>query len=305
MRRSFFLMGFLLLGTVAVAQPAFDTMTGVFLQPVIIRNNLNYKTILAQIKADTSFYKSFKNLRILGYDAYNSITMKNRKERITATYQSKTTQERNGNCRKTRVLEQQTTGDFFDANNNYNYTTAKLYASLFFANGEQCGEDNIVKHSQITTQNKEGLDKNREQLKMLFFTPGQKIPGIPFIGNKLDLYDDNAHKNYDYTLDYADYNGVYAYKFSILPKQGKENNNDVVVDEMTTWFSATNMQVLARTYSLSYSAGVYNFNVRMEVEMTKFKQLWVPKVLRYKGRWNVVFKGRENGEFTATLFNFK
>jgi hypothetical protein len=33
--------------------------------------------------------------------------------------------------------------------------------------------------------------------------------------------------------------------------------------------------------------------------------LLVPKILRYKGDWDVVFKKRERGLFTATLFDFK
>ncbi len=43
----------------------------------------------------------------------------------------------------------------------------------------------------------------------------------------------------------------------------------------------------------------------MEVEMTYFNGQLVPKILRYKGNWDVVFKKREKGIFTATLFDFK
>ena len=59
-------------------------------------------------------------------------------------------------------------------------------------------------------------------------------------------------------------------------------------------------------YSLSYKAGIaYDFDVSMEVEMTKFEGYTVPKILRYKGNWNVIFKKRERAIFTATLFDFK
>ena len=74
---------------------------------------------------------------------------------------------------------------------------------------------------------------------------------------------------------------------------------------MITWFDALTMEVVARNYSLSYDAGVYDFDVSMEVEMTKFGEYLVPKTLRYKGNWDVVFKKRERGVFTATLFDFK
>jgi len=48
-----------------------------------------------------------------------------------------------------------------------------------------------------------------------------------------------------------------------------------------------------------------DFDVKMEVEMDKVGDLLVPKFLRYKGNFKVIFKKRERGEFTATLFDFK
>ena len=74
---------------------------------------------------------------------------------------------------------------------------------------------------------------------------------------------------------------------------------------MVTWFDMKTLEVLGRNYSLSYKAGVYDFDVSMEVEMTRVADLVVPKTLRYKGNWDVVFKKRERAIFTATLFDFK
>ncbi len=78
----------------------------------------------------------------------------------------------------------------------------------------------------------------------------------------------------------------------------------IVIDNMVTWFDAKTMEVMARNYHLSYDAGVYDFDVQMEVQMTKFGDYLVPKILRYKGNWDVIFKKRERGAFTATLFDF-
>ena len=64
------------------------------------------------------------------------------------------------------------------------------------------------------------------------------------------------------------------------------------------------MEVVARNYDISYDAGVYDFNVHMEVEMTRFGSFLVPRTLRYSGNWDLVFKKRERGVFTATLFDF-
>ncbi|MEX6687535.1 hypothetical protein QTN47_08540 [Danxiaibacter flavus] len=277
------------------------------LPDVIVRNNLDYKSVLQRIKNDTTFYKAFRNLRVIEYSAYNNLRMLDKNNAVAASYNSKSLQHREKGCRYTTVTDQQVTGDMLDNNGDFNYMSGEMFAGLFFSKEKICGENNIVNGSTISTDGKRGIDKHIEQLKMLFFNPGKKIPGIPFIGNKLDLYDDNAHKLYDYRLDYVPYNGDYAYVFTVKAKEdlGMFRRDDVVIDEMTTWFDYKNMQVLARSYSLSYNAAVYDFDVKMEVQMTKINGLLVPKFIRYKGNFKALFKKRERGEFTATLFDFK
>ena len=277
------------------------------LTEVVVRNNFDYKKLLLQIKEDTTFYKAFRNLRILGFTSFNDIKMLDKKGAIKASLLSKTTQNRTSNCRTMDVLEENVTGDFYDDKHKYNYLTAELYAGLFFTKDKVCGEDNIVKGHTSSASGKSGMEKHKEQLKTLFFNPGKKIPGIPFIGDKLDLYDDDARKVYQYKLDLIEREGKMCYVFSILPKEdlGMFKKDKIVVDEMVTWFDQKTLEVVYRNYALSYKAGVYDFDVNMEVEMTKFNGLTVPKILRYRGNWNVIFKKRERALFTATLFNFK
>lgn len=276
------------------------------LAEVVVRNNFDYKRLLAQIQQDTTFYKAFRNLRILGFSSYNDIKMMDKNGAIKASLASKTRQNHHGGCRTMDVLEESVTGNFYDDNKKFNYLTPELYAGLFFTKGTICDENNIVKGRNLTTSDKSGLEKRKEQLKMLFFNPGKKIPGIPFIGDKLDLYDARAQKYYTYRLDIVEFHKKLAYVFSIEPKEdlGGLKKDNIVVDEMVTWFDMQTLEVMARNYTLSYKAGVYDFDVSMEVEMTKFEGLTVPSVLRYKGNWDVIFKKRERAIFTATLFDF-
>ena len=278
------------------------------LSEVVVRNNLDYKMLLDRIKADTSFYKAFKTLRILGFSSYNNIQMTDKKGKVVASMQSKTRQNHDGKCRTMDVLEETVTGDFYDSDGDYNYTTPELYASLFFTKGTICGETNVVGGQRKGKGGKKGIEKHKEQLKMLFFNPGKKISGIPFIGDKLDLYDESAHRFYQYRLDIEEYKGELCYVFSIMPKDdlGFLKNDRIVVDQMVTWFNMKTMNVMGRNYALSYKAGVYDFDVSMEVEMVNLgNNIIVPKTLRYKGNWDVIFKKRERAIFTATLFDFK
>lgn len=276
------------------------------LKEVVVRNNLNVPAFIDRVKDDTTFYKAFRNLRVLGYTALNDIRMMNKKGVAKATLNSKTKQSVNGQCRWMEVLEEKTTGDIFNRNRQYNYYTAEMYAGLFFAEDTICGETNIVKGAEFNTKGKSGLAKHKEQLKMLFFNPGKRIPGLPFIGGKIALFDEDVSDLYDFVIDMENFNGDLCYVFRIEPRTDLRvgEKDKVVINEMTTWFNITNWEIVARNYDLSYKAGVYDFDVHMEVEMTKFEDLLVPKVLRYNGTWDVVLKKREQGAFTATLFDF-
>jgi hypothetical protein len=272
------------------------------LSEVVLNKKLNIPTFINRIKADTSFYKAFRNLRILGFTAINDIRMLKKDGSIKASLHSKTKQLRQHGCRKMETLEEQVTGDMYDDNHQFNYYTANMYASLFFTKDSVCGEDNIVKGREFSAAGKSGIEKHKEQLKQLFFNPGKKIKGIPFISNKTPIFEDEMADKYDMEIDMDLYNKTSCYIFSQKVKPGFED--DVVIDEMTTWFNDSTYEVVARNYSLSYSAGVYDFKVQMQVEMTHYGQYLVPALIRYNGNWDVAFKKRERGVFTATLFDF-
>ncbi|MBC7687523.1 MAG: hypothetical protein H7211_05025 [Aquabacterium sp.] len=273
------------------------------LTEVVLNNKLNVPGFITRIKNDSTFYKAFLNLHTLGYTAINDIRMLNKDGSSAATSFSKIRQAVKNNCRTMQTLEEQITGDYYTSEHDYNYYTGRMYASLFFTTGSICGENNIVAGSQFTLDGKSGIEKHKEQLKMLFFNPGKKIKGLPFMSGKTAIYDDDMAEVYDMAIDMDDYNKTSCYIFKQTVKPGMEGK--AVVDEMTTWFNDKTFEVVARNYSLSYDAGVYDFKVQMEVQMTHAGNLLVPGLIRYNGNWKAIFKKRERGVFTATLFDFK
>jgi hypothetical protein len=274
------------------------------LSEVVIRNDLNMVSFLQRVKEDTSFYKAFRNLRILSFTSINDIQMLNKKGRVQASLHSETRQHRINGCRTMEVLEEKTSGDIYDGG-GFNYYTAELYASLFFTRGQVCGENNIVAGTERNVKGNKGIEKHKEQLKMMFFNPGKKIPGIPFIGDKIDIFDPDVSKYYDFSIDMEEISGQNCYVFRIISKTDiGSKKNRIVFDNITTWFNAKTMEIVARYYDLSYNTPAYDFDVHMEVEMTRFQELLVPKLITYNGNWKVAFKKRERGVFTASLFDF-
>jgi ABC-type proline/glycine betaine transport system permease subunit len=277
----------------------------VTLSPVVIRSGTNVPGFIKRVENDTTFYKAFKNLRVLNYSSLNDVRMFDRKGKVEASLFSKTRQWASRSCRVTKVIEEKTTGDFYKAGGDYNYYTAELYASLFFSKDTVCGQSNVIKDINLTLKGKKGLDKHKEQLKMLFFNPGKDIPGIPLMGDKVKVFD-NAHSDlYDFSIDIQEYKGKPAYLFVLKIKEGLAfyKKDDVVIDEMTTWFNYDSFEVMARNYKMSYNAGVYRFNVSMQVEIGKIGQYLYPKIIRYDGNWGVLIKGKERGLFTATIYD--
>lgn len=305
---SFLLVFFLHSGLIAQQK---DTVEAggrvVTLSEVVVRSGTNVPGFINRVMADTSFYKAFKNLRILNYTSLNDIRMLDKKGRQKAGLNSRTRQHAWMGCRVTLKEEEKVTGDFYDKKGRYNYYTAELYDGLFFSFDTVCGEHNRVKDAMISIKGKSGLAKHKEQLKMLFFNPGADIPGIPLMGDKVKIFDAEHAKLYDFDIDIRDRNGVQCYVFSISAKTSLSSleKGRIVIDEMVTWFDYKSFEVLARNYSMSYNAGVYNFDVNMEVEMSRAGQYLYPAVIRYNGNWGVTFKKKERGVFTATIFDVK
>ncbi len=300
---------FILAPLLLVAQDSSMTISRkiITLKEVVVRNNLNVAGFIQRVQNDTSFYKAFKNLHLLGYTALNDIRMLNKRGAVQASLQSRTKQSIKDRCRSMEVISERTTGNIYDKDRNFNYYTAELYASLFFSTGTICNENNIIKGEAMSARGKSGIQKHKEQLKMLMFNPGSKIPGIPFIGNKIAIFEDAQSAYYDFTIDMGNYQGQNCYLFIIKSREDltRAEKKDIVINKITTWFNNQTMEIVARDYDLSYNAGVYDFDVHMQVEMDKFGEYLVPKLIRYTGNWDAIFKKRENGVFTATLFDFK
>ena len=277
------------------------------LREVVVRNNLDVPSFIKRVKEDTSFYKAFRNLRILAYESLNSIQIFNNRNEVHASLNSRTRQHRTKNCRWLEVLEEKSTGDFFDEQHQYKYYTADLYASLFLARDTVCGETAIVRGTTFNVKGKSSMARHKEQLKMLFFDPGKRIPGLPLMGNKVALFDEEVVALYDFIIDMDLFKGEMCYVFTLSPRKNLTSNeqNKIIINEMTTWFRIQNWQIAARNYELKYKTLLYNFDVHMEVEMAQFNEYTLPRLIRYNGSWKVPFKRKEKAVFTATLFDFK
>jgi hypothetical protein len=141
------------------AQKATDSSVNVgkkiiTLSELVLDNKLNVPTFINRIKNDTSFYKAFLNLRLLGYTAINDVRMLQKDGTMQASCFSKTKQIVENNCRRMETIEEQSSGDYYVDEHQYNYYTSQMYASLFFTSGSICGEDNIAAGTEFSIEGK-------------------------------------------------------------------------------------------------------------------------------------------------------
>lgn len=304
LKKIFFVCSFLLFHSKINAQTRENP---IFSQPVLLddvviratRSGFNVNEFINIIKTDTTFYKAFKTMDLVTYNAENNITIFDKKGKtVKASLNSETKQIYRNGCRTMNVLDEKTTGDFYKRNGDYNYFTAALYANVFFTKGKICGEDNIVKGSlEKEGRGKGRLEKSKIQLKQLIFNPGSRVDGVPFIGNKVAIFEPEIAKMYDFKIDAVEKNGISCYLFEATPKP--EYQKEVVINVFKTWLRVSDYSIVSRTYSLSYNTGVYDFNVAMHVDLQKVSNHLLPSLISYNGNWHIFTKGRERAKFTA------
>ena len=84
------------------------------LSEVVVRNNFNISSFIDYVKNDTTFYKAFRNLHLLSFTSLNHIQLLDKKGNTAASLDSKTRQTYSNGCRTMQVLEEKTTGDFYN-----------------------------------------------------------------------------------------------------------------------------------------------------------------------------------------------
>lgn len=263
-----------------------------------VNSGWDVSAFIKRVREDTTFYKAFRSLHLVNYIAVNHIDILDSRGKIKSSYYSKTKQNVRNGCRTMDILEEKVTGDFYKRNNEYRYYTAELYATLFFTRGKICNENNIVKDA-LRLDGKGQLEKNKYRLKMLMFNPGAKVPGVPLMGDKAQIFEPDIAEMYDFKLLSEIYNGEECYVFSAVPKE--KYKDEVVYNIFTTWFRKTDYAILQRDYSLSYNPRVYDFDVKMKVKMTQANGMLLPSYISYDGDWHVFSKKRERVKFTTAI----
>ncbi|MFY0253917.1 hypothetical protein ACDQ55_08195 [Chitinophaga sp. 30R24] len=267
------------------------------------RIGFDVNSFIKRVEDDTTFYRAFKNLHVVGFDAINDIRILDKDAQIKASLFNQTHQEVTDRCRVMQVSNEKVTGDFYTRKGNYNYYTAELYGNLFFTQGTVC----VDEHGETPENATGSLAKHKAQLKQLIFNPGKPVRGVPIVGQKVAIFDKDVMHYYDFSIsaeNYVDGTPCYVFTAKAKPDLSRIDRAEVVIDELVTWFNKENFEIVGRKYALSYKTMLFDFNVKMDVQMTKFNGLLIPALVAYNGTWDIPFKKRETAVFAAKFVNF-
>src|SRR6185437_1980757 len=77
------------------------------------RNGWDLKGFIRRMQTDTTFYKSFRTMRIVPYTATNDIKVYDNDGNVIASLYSNTKQNISKGCKTMKVINEKTTGDFY------------------------------------------------------------------------------------------------------------------------------------------------------------------------------------------------
>ncbi|MBL7926105.1 MAG: hypothetical protein JNK61_04270 [Bacteroidia bacterium] len=252
---------------------------------------------IALVKADTSFYQSFKNLHRYAYQVNGNLNVYDKTENVIAGIARKAHQTTGTTHRVMVIDEDKFSGSILDKKGNYNYYTAQLFNDIFF-------ENTPVKLIESKTAGKR--NKHIEQLKTLLFSPGTSVKGVPLVGNKLQVFD-TQQKYYDYFLNTAKYNdSLVCYVFTCTAKTNAtgQSNGNAIIKNLVTYFDKKTFQVIARKYEMQYASVAFDFDVTMDIKISPVNGVFVPTYISYMGNWDVAFKKEEKADFQLKFFNW-
>ncbi len=282
-----------------------DTIKTITLDSVvnITAKRLSVETFIAAVIADTSFYKAFQHMKKYAFIAENYIYTYDKKNRVNGKIYRKI--KRNLKAPKIEYLAKQDDGKIFKKNGKFEFYTVEMFDYIFM-NAYQSDFSAAAVYAKPLKGDAHANYKDK--LKTLIFSPGMPVSGLPFIGNKTEIFTPNMRQYYDYSFYSATYlDSIPVYRFKVAVKPGLSNwtKDGLMIKELVTLFDKRNFEILGRYVEMKYSNLLFNFDVKMNIEMSYFEKEKLPSKISYQGNWNIPLKKEERASVLILHKNYK
>ena len=258
-----------------------------------VKKGFDVNDFVNMVKSDTSFWEGFRNLRNAQHLVEGNILIYGKKNNVRASRYRKAIQVVKQSRRWMAIVEEKVAGDFYNRKETPEYYTAELFDELFFYKdtlGLVPASESVA--SGTGTSNSSNISK----LKKLVFNPGSEIEGVPVVGKRMAVFDDDMVKYYDYSISFKTYHDtVSCYVFSCIEKEGA--GDYPVLKSLNTWFDSSTLNIVYRDYRYQYSGLLFDFDVTMKVTMNYDFGLLYPSKIEYTGFWDIPLRKEEKVDF--------
>ena len=274
-------------------------MSVVTLDPVVVQaqeEGFDVNSFVKAVMEDTTFYQAFLNMKTYPHAVRSGLVVRNKKEKEKATLSREGQLEQVSATHVELGLDKDvSTGKMKNRKGEFRYLTAEMYDEVFWPKG-QYRADNTIKSREQELVKGSKIDEYKSELKKFMFNPGQEIGSVPFIGNKMALFDDHMIKYYDYSIWSDKRSGRGCWVFSAEARPDHRPNR-TVIKSMDTWFDKNTWQVRARHYHIQHSTVLLDFDIRIKVENVSMKGEIIPVSIDYDGDFDIPFQKPEIVKF--------
>jgi hypothetical protein len=282
-----------------------DTIKTIQLDSVvkITAQKFGIETFINAIISDTSFYEAFRNMKKYTFIAENRIFSYDKNNKVDGKVYRKITHNNDGPY-KMEYLVKENSGNLYKKNGKYQLYTIEMFDYIFM----NAYNTDFVPNAPASDGKGGTNESYKDKLKTLIFNPGRPIKGLPFIGNKTEIFTANMRQYYDYSFysaTYLDSIPVYRFKVSVKPDLSKWTKDGLMIKELVTIFDKRTFEILGRYVDMKYSNMLFDFDVQMNIEMSYFNEVKLPTKITYQGNWDYPLKKEERASFLVVHKDYR
>ena len=255
------------------------------------------ETFINAIITDDTFYQAFRNMKKYTFVAENRVYSYDKSNKVDGRIYRKIRHDNDGPY-KMVTLAKQDTGKLYKRSGKYKLYTMEMFDYIFM---NPQNSDLLVEGPMTTGAKGKGANEGyKDKLKTLIFSPGRPIKGLPFIGNKTQIFTANMRQYYDYSYDSGIYlDSIPVYRFKVAVKEDLKNGtkDDLMIKSLVTIFDKRNFAILGRYVDMKYGNMIFDFDVQMNIEMSYFGGEKLPTKITYQGNWDYPLKKEERASF--------
>jgi hypothetical protein len=306
MKKLLLFVAFTILSSFAFAQQIQrfnpDTIRTIVIDSAVdIRSHkLRAQDFIDAVMADTSFYRAFQHMKKYAFTAENRIYTYDKKNKVDGKVYRKLKHSNIAGQHKIEYITRQDSGTVYKKNGKYNLYTVEMFDYIFM----NAYNSDFVEGGGLPGE-KGKNESYKAKLKTLVFTPGRRVTGIPFIGDKTEIFSRDMQQFYYYEFargKYLDTIPVYRFKVRCKPST---SDGDTMIKEMTTIFDERTFEILGRYIDLKFSNLFVDFNVQMNIELNNFNGQLLPIKITYQGNWDIPFHKEERASFLIVHKDYK